>query len=470
MKKLIEDIKNCEKCELCETATHKVVGKGSQNPRVLFIGEAPGEEEDLKGLPFCGPSGRLLDKWIEFLELTKDEYAVINCLKCRPPENANPTKDQLEACSGWLTQQISKLDPDFIIALGRFSSEMVGIPVKLKGILALAGTSIEDEGKILIPFPHPSYYLRRGGRGWEVDMLKVKEIIEEKPTKDVSYVPLHLHTTYSVTDSCTKLPDLIAYAKELGMTSLGMTDHGTIGGWIEFQKECEKQDIKPLLGCEFYICDDYSVKDTKRYHLVAIAKNENGIKSIFKLDDLANRHGYYYKPRLTMEDFLKYGKDIVVTSACTLGLISKKIVDGQYEAAYSWASTLKKEYGEDFYLELQPHDFEDQSIVNPELQEMAKSLSIPLIVTTDSHYIAEDKKKSHDALKAIAFRKSYGEGGFTIDTNFIPDNIQLINQFKKVGVDEDVVVEAMMNTVEIAGKCNAKLVRYENALPKIKEE
>jgi DNA polymerase-3 subunit alpha len=140
-------------------------------------------------------------------------------------------------------------------------------------------------------------------------------------------------------------------------------------------------------------------------------------------------------------------------------------VDEKPEEAEKHIIKLKNTFGDDFYLELQPHDFDQQAKVNPFVIEMAEKYDVPLVVTTDSHYIEKVDKNDHDALKAIAFRKQMGQGGFTIDTNYIPTGPEMISLFKDV--DEELVEKAMENTIEIADKCNAKLVRYTNALPKV---
>lgn len=513
MQRVIQKINECEKCELHKTVQNKVIGKGSKSPLVLFIGEAPGKNEDETGLPFCGASGKMLDKWIQHLGLEGSDYAVINCLKCRPPENADPTKEQLEACREWLIEQIVALNPKAIFYVGRYAAKEVG--GFKEGITSLAGkVFVDGNSRYHIPFPHPSYYLRKGGYGWEDSLSKVRKGIENKirfekrcvidketvenfsalmmheiesynpesysevegfdGVKAVGmrqvqgYVPLHLHTTYSITDSCTKLDKLAANLASRGFSAAAITDHGTIGGWYEFQTTCEENNIKPLLGIEFYVAKNYTDKNTYREHLVAIAKGPVGIKSIFKLNDIAHRHGFYYKPRITIEDFIKYGEDLIVLSACTLGVISQRILNESKSSAMNMAKTLKDNF--DFYLELQPHDFEEQYKVNPVLIEISQKLDIPLVVTMDSHYIDKRNKQDHDALKAIAFRKEYGEGGFTIDTNYIPDDVQLLLEFKEAGIDEEVVEVAMENTIKIAEKCNARLERYKNTIPKVKRD
>lgn len=153
MKQLKEAVMACKKCPLHETVTNKVIGRGSLHPRVLFIGEAPGENEDKEGKPFCGLSGRELDKWIRYLGLKKDEYAVTNVVKCRPPNNRDPTPEEIKACKPFLDKQIELLNPEFIVTLGRIAAQQF---VDIKSITKETGF----HGDKIFVMVHPAYVLR----------------------------------------------------------------------------------------------------------------------------------------------------------------------------------------------------------------------------------------------------------------------------------------------------------------------
>jgi uracil-DNA glycosylase family 4 len=462
---LSKEIRQCDKCELCNIATQKVVGKGVLNPKIVFIGEAPGAEEDKKGEPFCGPSGTKLNEWINFLGLDESDYSILNLLKCRPPNNASPTREQLDACQDWLMKQLEILKPEIIFCLGSFATkEIIGCT---EGITKLAGKVIEKDGIKYVPFPHPSYFLRRGGHGWESDLLKVKQTLfsmVSSPKGGQSYVPLHVHTTYSVTDSCSKLDDLTSKASEMQFRGMAITDHGTIGGWIEFRDECAKNNIKPIFGIEFYLTSSLSEKTKKRYHVVALAKNNQGLRNIMMLNELAQRRGFYYKPRITIDWLREYSDGLIILSACTLGIVSQYIVDDQPETAETIIRELKEVFKDDFYLELQPHDFEEQHKTNASILLLSKKYDVPLVVTSDCHYIEKDDKEYNDVLKAICFHKNLDEVGFSIDTNYLMDASDMREKFK---FD---VEEAMSNTLKILEKCNAKLESYDEALPEFKRE
>lgn len=502
MDELIRRIKECELCSISKDTKNKSIGRGSKNPKYLFVGLNPGREENETGRPFDGPSGKMLDTWVEYLEIKPTEYAVVNLIKCYTPNESALKGDEAEKCGKFLGKQIEMLDPDYIIMLGAKPTQFL-LDTKI-GITKLAGRMFQRPtlGTYYIPLPHPSYYLRHGGQGWEEDLALVKrnitenitsmshpseikgfselnritmEKVEEVPDEvnhilPQEYVPLHVHTTYSVTDSATKIRDLVKSAKEMGFDALAITDHGTVGGWLEFKQACEEYDMKSIYGIEFYIADDYTNKDTTRTHVVALAKDRDGIKNIFKLNDIAHREGFYYKPRILLEHLFEHGDGLVILSACTGGFISRHILEDNIEQAKELAQKFLDRFGKDFYLEVQPHDFEDQHKVNPNIIKMSKELAIPFVITTDSHYITKEDKKAHDAIKAISFRKMMGEAGFSIDTNFVMTTDELYDYAKKAKVDSGDVEMGMRATRAIANKCNAELERYNNALPRFEVE
>ncbi|MDP3066110.1 MAG: PHP domain-containing protein [Methanobacteriaceae archaeon] len=491
---VIERIKGCSRCEISKDNPQKVIGRGPLNPKYLFVGLNPGKEEMRQGNVFVGPSGKLLNKWIDHLGIEENEYAVTNLIKCGTSNESDLKGEEAKNCLPFLKEQLEMLKPQYVFLLGAKSAQfMLNTTI---GITNLSGRMFQQgslEGPIYIPIPHPAYWLRNGGEGWrkvieqvgmdidsdissesfpsEIDSFQeITKIRFEAPKEEVVrenpyYTPLHVHTTYSVTDSATTIDTLVRGVKEMGFESLAITDHGTLGGWVEFQRECEKNKIKPLLGIEFYVADNYTNKNTERYHVVAIARNQEGIKSIFKLNDISHRDGFYYKPRILLEHLIENKEGLIVLSACTLGVVAKHIVDDRPAQAIWTAKHLKEHFGDNFYMELQPHDFDHQHKVNPEIIKISEDFNIKLVVTTDSHYLRQQDQKAHDAIKAISFRKKMGEAGFSINTNYIMNRDDLVNKFVSMGVQKSTVLRAMKNTLEVAKKCNARLERHQNALP-----
>jgi len=173
LKKIVDEIKACTKCELCKTATNKVIGRGSFSPKILFVGEAPGAEEDMQGKPFVGRSGMLLENWIEILGLTVNDYAITNVLKCRPPENRDPAPEEIRACLPFLKQQIKLLSPEVIVPLGKFAMQTILNDYE-KTISEAVAQSFEVEGVKVFPLFHPAYYLRQGKTGENAELKKLK--------------------------------------------------------------------------------------------------------------------------------------------------------------------------------------------------------------------------------------------------------------------------------------------------------
>lgn len=280
----------------------------------------------------------------------------------------------------------------------------------------------------------------------------------------MSMVHLHVHTDYSLLDGACRVPDLVARAAELGMPALATTDHGSTSSWYDFQKECDKVGIKPILGTEFYTSSPYS--DRKSGHLVVLAKNAQGIKNIFKLQEYAYTKGFRWKPRVDFRTLCKYKEGLIVTSACLANTINQHIMKNEIGTAMAEIKEYHKEFGDDFYLELQSNHIDEQQRVNEILLSFAKELGIKTILTNDVHYVLKDDWYPHEVLLALQTKKKMSdENRFTFSVH---DFWLKSEEEMRVGIeyldDADIDV-ALENTLEIASKCNARL-EYENHLPK----
>ena len=287
------------------------------------------------------------------------------------------------------------------------------------------------------------------------------------------FIHLHTHSHYSLLDGMPKIPDLVNRAKELNMTALALTDHGTTYGLIEFYKECKKNDIKPILGVEAYVAprtrnDKESGVDSKAYHLVLLAKNEIGYKNILKLTSIAHLEGFYYKPRVDKEVLKKYSEGLIGLSACLNGEVARALSSDNQETAERVLAEYKEIFGEDnFYLEVQPHTStknEDQKIVNSRMVELAKKTNTSIIATKDIHYIYKEDKEAQDALLCI-------QTGTTLDNE---NRMSMMDIDCSFCPEEDIreafpdLPEAIENTVKIAEKCNVELTLGEDILPTFK--
>jgi DNA polymerase-3 subunit alpha len=281
------------------------------------------------------------------------------------------------------------------------------------------------------------------------------------------WISLHQHTGYSLLDGSAKISELIARAKELGMKSIAITDHGVMYGCVEFYKEAKEQGIKPIIGCEIYVAaKSMSIKqndkENENHHLVLLVKNEVGYSNLMKIVSAASIDGFYYKPRVDHEFLKKHSEGLIASSACLGGEIQTNILNGNLNKAREIALLYKEIFKEGFYLELQYHGLEEQLKVNEELVRMSKELDIPLIATNDVHYIKREDFKSHDVLLCIQTGKTVDEEDrmrYASDQFYLKSSEEMCELFSYVP-------EAIENTVKIAEQCNFEYDFHKSKLPK----
>ena len=283
------------------------------------------------------------------------------------------------------------------------------------------------------------------------------------------FTHLHVHTEYSLLDGAAKIPLLVARAKELGFDSLAITDHGVMYGVIDFYKECQKQDIKPIIGCEVYVApgsrfDKEAAPDDERYfHLILLAENDIGYSNLSKIVTRGFTEGYYYKPRVDKELLKEYHEGIICTSACLQGEVAYYIRKRLPDEARKVALEYQEIFGKDnFFLEMQDHGMSDDTLVNTELLKMSEELGIELIATNDSHYIKAEDWEAHDVLLCIQTnakvqdekRMRYDGGQYYLKS---ADEMERLFPYAK---------EALRNTHKIAERCNVNIVFGEQKIPK----
>ena len=227
------------------------------------------------------------------------------------------------------------------------------------------------------------------------------------------FVHLHVHTEYSLLDGLSKIPQLVAKAKEYGMPALAITDHGSMYGAIAFYNECIKADIKPIIGCEVYVArksrfdKEIRTEADKPTHLVLLAKNQIGYRNLLRLVTASNLEGYYYKPRIDDELLLQHHEGLIALSACLQGEIARYIRDNAGEKAKNRALFYRDLFGEgNYYLEIQKHQIDIQDQVNEGIIALAQELSIPLIATNDVHYINKDDAEAQEVLLCVQTQKT----------------------------------------------------------------
>ncbi|MBM3132220.1 MAG: DNA polymerase III subunit alpha, partial [Chloroflexi bacterium] len=218
------------------------------------------------------------------------------------------------------------------------------------------------------------------------------------------FTHLHVHTEYSLLDGMCRIPRLLEKAKGFGMTSMAITDHGSLYGIIQFYLQAKKAEIKPILGCELYVAPgdrkSRTANDKSPYHLIVLAQNEAGYRNLLQLSSKGFLEGFYYKPRVDKELLIQHHEGLIALSACLHGEVAALVQEGRAREAEKTALWYKEVFG-NFYLEIQDHAIPEQPRVNKALAEMGRKLGIPLVATNDTHYIEKDDASIHDVLLCI---------------------------------------------------------------------
>ena len=285
----------------------------------------------------------------------------------------------------------------------------------------------------------------------------------------MAFTHLHVHTEYSLLDGSSKIKELAARAKELGMDSLAITDHGVMYGVIDFYRACREVGVKPIIGCEVYVSpgsrfDRETVSGEDRYyHLVLLAENNQGYQNLMKIVSKGFVEGFYYKPRVDYEVLEQYHEGIIATSACLAGEIPRYLMRGMYEDARQAALHYQEIFGEDnFFLELQDHGIPAQRQVNQGILRISKELGIGLVATNDSHYTLKEDWKAHDILLCIQTGKKVTDENrmrYEAEKFYLKSEDEMRELFPYAP-------EALENTHKIAERCNVEIEFGVTKLPK----
>ncbi len=284
----------------------------------------------------------------------------------------------------------------------------------------------------------------------------------------MNFTHLHLHTEYSLLDGSGKIKELVLRAKELGMDSLSITDHGVMYGVIDFYKACMAEGVKPIIGCEVYVAPnsrmdrEAGANEDRYHHLVLLAENNAGYQNLMKIVSIGFLEGFYYKPRIDYDILEKYQEGIIALSACLGGEVAGNLRRGFYAEAKESALKLRGIFGENnFFLELQDHGMPEQKTVNQGLLRLSKDTGIKLVATNDVHYTYAEDAESHDILLCIQTQKKVNEenrmryegGQYYLKS---PEEMLAIFPYAK---------DALENTYEIAQRCNVTIAFGEYKLP-----
>ena len=269
------------------------------------------------------------------------------------------------------------------------------------------------------------------------------------------FVHLHVHSEYSLLDGMSRIKDLPVRAKELGMKAIALTDHGVMYGAVDFYKECKKNDIKPIIGCEVYVAprsrfEKEAGRDSGYNHLILLAKNKEGYQNLSKLVSLSFVEGFYYKPRIDLEILEKYSKGLICLSACLAGSLSQALIQDDMQKAEEIALWHKRVFKDDYYIEIQHNGLRQQIMINQKLIQLARKLDIPLVATNDAHYLKKEDSYFHEVLLCIQTGKRMSDEDrmrFETQEFYIKSPEEMADYFSEFP-------DAIENTVKIAEKCN----------------
>jgi DNA polymerase-3 subunit alpha len=283
------------------------------------------------------------------------------------------------------------------------------------------------------------------------------------------FVHLHLHTDYSLLDGACDVEKLCQHVQELGMPAVAMTDHGNIFGAVHFVNAAHKHGVKPIVGCELYICkkDDHNIERTPPEgdtynHLLVLAENEEGYRNLVKITSEASLHGFYYKPRVSKKFLAEHSRGLIGLSGCLKGEVAERLMETNYEAARAAAGHFADIFGkENFYLEIQDQGLPMEHRIHPGLFQLEKDLGLPLVATNDSHYLCEDDAHAQDVMVCIQTGKSIRDSArmkFEGTQFFVKNGDEMYRVFK----DSPQVLE---RTLAIAERCSLRLEKVATPFP-----
>src|SRR6202790_1045809 len=283
------------------------------------------------------------------------------------------------------------------------------------------------------------------------------------------FVHLHLHSDYSLLDGACDVEKLVERVHELGMPAVAMTDHGNIFGAVHFVNAAHKVGVKPIVGCELYICkkDDHVITrtppDGDTYnHLLVLAENEEGYRNLVKITSEASLHGFYYKPRVSKKFLAEHSKGLIGLSGCLKGEVAERLMEEKYESARDAAVFYRDIFGKDnYFLEIQDQGLEMEHRIHPHLFQLQKELGLPLVATNDSHYLCEDDAHAQDVMLCIQTGKSIQDTNrmkFQGTDFYVKSYDEMFRVFKDAP-------DVLSRTLAIAERCSTRLEKVSNPFP-----
>jgi len=280
---------------------------------------------------------------------------------------------------------------------------------------------------------------------------------------EARFVHLHVHSEYSILDGACRIPALAARAAELEMPAVGLTDHGSLAGAVQLYKEASKQGVKPIVGCEVYVCDDASKQEKGYAHLTLLAESNEGYGNLIKLASAGYLQGYYYKPRVDWGLLETHAKGLIALSGCLSGRVSKALEESREADAAADLDRLVQVFGPgSTYVEIQNAGLAEQARINPQLAKLAQGTGLPLVATGDVHYLLHEDARAHEALLCIQSGdslKNPSRWKFDTDQFYFKTPAEMAQDFAEYPA-------ALATTLEVAERCSVEIELGTIRLPK----
>jgi DNA polymerase-3 subunit alpha len=280
------------------------------------------------------------------------------------------------------------------------------------------------------------------------------------------FTHLHLHTDYSLLDGACDVDKLVNRVADIGQSAVAITDHGNIYGAVHFFDAAKKRGVKPILGCELYICkkDDHRAdpQGDDYNHLLVLAESEEGYRNLVRITSEASLHGFYRKPRISKKYLAEHSEGLIGFSGCLAGELCENLMAGKYEAARTTAGQYQEIFGKgNFFLEIQDQGLELEKKIHADLFRLEKELDIPLVATNDSHYLCEDDSHAHEVLLCVQTASSIHDPKrfkFDSDQFYVKTAAEMDKLFSHAP-------EVVSRTMQFAERCNLKLNKVDNPFP-----
>ena len=280
------------------------------------------------------------------------------------------------------------------------------------------------------------------------------------------FTHLHLHTDYSLLDGACDVEKLVSRVDSIGQKAVAITDHGNIYGAVHFFEAAKKQGVKPILGCELYICQKEDHREAPQgddyNHLLVLAENEEGYRNLVRITSEASLHGFYRKPRISKKYLAEHASGLIGFSGCLAGELCQELMDGKFEEARHTAMEYRDIFGKgNFFLEIQDQGLELEKKIHADLFRLEKELGIPLVATNDSHYLCEDDHHAHEVLLCVQTAGSINDPKrFKFDSDQF--YVKTAEEMERLFAHAPQVVS---RTMEFAERCSLKLTKVDDPFP-----